>query len=163
MPLKKIISGFQDGADIAGIFFAKEHGYETGGYMPFGFRTSKGPKRCYSVMYGAQEDNSPDYPPRTERNVKDSDGTVRFAFDFDTPGEKCTLKYIKQHGKPYHDVSLMSLDTNNVRAYLRDFNNFLLNNNIETLNIAGNNRPHVYSYTLRFLRLWYDTYGKHNR
>ena len=159
--IKKIISGFQNGADIAGVFFAKEIGLETGGWMPFGYRTATGPKRSYEVMYGAQEDNSPDYPPRTERNVMDSDGTVRFAFDFHSAGEKCTLRFINRHKKPYIDIDLNVLDAANITKHLRDFNNFLTTNNIETLNVAGNNLPHAYSYTLKFLRLWYERYGQH--
>jgi len=38
--------------------------------------------------------------------VRESDGTIRLAFDFTSRGEKCTLTAIKDYGKPYIDVDL---------------------------------------------------------
>jgi len=85
-------SGFQTGADIAGIRAAHKLGIATAGWMPFGWRTQDGPKPEYDAMYGAKQHESHDYPPRTENNVKMADATLRFASNFDSPGEKCTLK-----------------------------------------------------------------------
>ena len=42
-PLSKIISGGQTGADRAGLEVAKRLGYETGGTVPRGYKTSTGP------------------------------------------------------------------------------------------------------------------------
>jgi hypothetical protein len=42
MGLKKIISGGQTGADIAGIDAAIEHGLSYGGWLPKGRKTEKG-------------------------------------------------------------------------------------------------------------------------
>ena len=52
------------------------------------------------------EHSSSYYPPRTEDNVKNSDGTIRFAKSFTSAGEKCTKKAIKWFGKPHIDVHL---------------------------------------------------------
>jgi hypothetical protein len=40
--LKKIISGAQTGADFAGLIVAKHFGYETGGWMPKGYKNLDG-------------------------------------------------------------------------------------------------------------------------
>ena len=53
MSIKKIISGFQTGADIGGILAAKRLGLETGGTMPKGFRTEDGPRPEFAELYGA--------------------------------------------------------------------------------------------------------------
>jgi hypothetical protein len=74
----KIISGFQSGADIAGIKAARMVGFETGGMIPKGWLTEYGPRPEYGPMYGATEHSSDRYPPRTYFNVKNSDATILF-------------------------------------------------------------------------------------
>jgi hypothetical protein len=76
--LERVISGFQTGADIAGIYAARAHGIPTGGAMPRGFLTEEGPRPEFAELYGAVELPSSSYPARTERNVRDSDGTIWF-------------------------------------------------------------------------------------
>jgi hypothetical protein len=93
--LRKIISGAQNGADIAGLEVAKRFGYETGGSIPFGYKTLDGPKPEYKNLYGIVVHSSSSYVPRTRQNVKDSDGTIRLAYNFQSRGEICTLRAIK--------------------------------------------------------------------
>lgn len=57
--------------------------------------------------YGLVEHTVPGYPPRTEANVRDSDATLRMAVDFESPGERCTLRMIDRHKKPRADVLLV--------------------------------------------------------
>lgn len=83
-----------------------------------------------------EEHSSPNYPPRTKLNVKNSDGTIRFAFNFHSPGEICTKKAIDALGKPYHDVHLYSPKSNLNR--ISRCIKWLEDNNIKTLNVAGN-------------------------
>jgi len=130
--IKKIISGGQSGADIGGLKAAKEFGIETCGTMPKGFITEDGNKPEYAELYNIKESSSPKYPPRTEKNVKDSDGTIRLAFNFQSAGERCTLKFIKKHNKPYFDIDVLNPPP------IEDVVKWLQDNNIETLNIAGN-------------------------
>lgn len=132
--VNKVISGFQRGADIAGVRTAKKFGIKTGGTMPKGFRTLDGPKPEYKELYGMEEHSSPDYPPRTKKNVQDSDGTIRFAFNFHTYGEKCTLKAIKKLNKPHFDVYLNVPKENKLSKCIK----WLEDNNIKVLNVAGN-------------------------
>ena len=161
--VEKIISGFQDGADIAGIDFARKHNIATGGHIPFGYRTLSGNKLEYAE-FGAIEHPSYEYPPRTEENVKNSDVTVRFAGDLFSAGEKCTLKFIKRHKKEHFDVDFSCLSRINIQEVLKAFDDFLLKNNVKILNVAGNSPktyPKIYKCTMRFLDLWWEQYANH--
>ena len=130
--MRKIISGGQTGADIAGLEVAKKFGFETGGTMPFGYKTREGPKPEYRELYGVEMHHSSSYVPRTRKNVKDSDGTLRLAFDFESAGEICTQKAIDYHKKPSFDVDLSDpVDVSDVIHWMEE-------NQIEILNIAGN-------------------------
>lgn len=159
--LKKIISGGQNGADQAGLFVAKfTFGLETGGTIPRGFRTLDGDKPILGKLYGLVEHPSLDYPPRTKENVLNSDATVRLAFDFNTAGEKCTLREIKRAKKPFFDVNLHFLE-----KYVDDFVSFLKENNVQTLNVAGNSeKSHkgTFNHTVLFLTLSLEKYGLKN-
>jgi hypothetical protein len=46
--------------------------------MPLGFLTEDGPRPEFADLYGAIELPTEDYAARTERNVRDSDGTLWF-------------------------------------------------------------------------------------
>ena len=100
--------------------------------MPKGFITQSGPHPDWAGQYGLQEHTSPKYSPRTFANVRDSDGTIRFAFDFNSAGERCTLKAIEQYKKPHIDINL---NLNNKVDVIAEW---IERYSIETLNIAGN-------------------------
>jgi len=130
--LKRIISGGQTGADIAGLEVAKKFGFETGGMMPFGYKALDGCHPEYKKMYGIEFHTSSSYVPRTRKNAKNSDGTIRLAYDFSSKGELCTLKAIEDYKKPYIDVDLNDpIPVSEVVSWLKD-------NSIEVLNVAGN-------------------------
>ena len=133
----KIISGFQMGADIAGIRVGLDLGLETGGMMPNGFRTKWGSRPQYSKYGAVEHPTSDSYVPRTKWNVKNSDATIRFAYNHMSPGEVCTYKAIEQYGKPYFDVDLNAIDSG-LNLYFIDVVTFLLDNNVGVLNVAGN-------------------------
>ena len=130
--LKKTISGMQSGVDLAAVALAKKYGLLVGGMMPKGYKTLDGNKPEYKDLYNAIESTSFNYPPRTYDNVKNSDGTLRFYTKKDSSGEICTLKAINQYKKPYFDV-----DFNNP-CEKEDVVNWIVDNNIEVLNVAGN-------------------------
>ncbi len=132
MQLIKIISGGQTGADQAGLKVAKVYNIKTGGFAPHDFTTKDGPNRTLlQSRYGLVESTG-GYKQRTGENVKASDGTIRLAISFITPGEKCTFNAIKKYNKPYIDVSL--LDPIPASKVV----NWILRNRIEVLNVAGN-------------------------
>lgn len=146
--IKKIISGGQNGSDLAGLKAAKELGLETGGMMPKGFRTLDGPRKDYADLYGIEEHKSWSYVPRTASNVKNGDATIRFASNFNSAGEKCTLKFIEKYEKPYLDIDITSPLP---MQYVRDW---LKKNDVSTLNVAGNSEkssPGIESFVFNYL------------
>jgi hypothetical protein len=130
--MKKIISGGQSGSDQAGLSTAKAFGLETGGWIPKGFKTENGSQPELGELYNLEEHTSEHYGPRTFTNARDSDGTIRIAGNFNSPGEKLTLKAIQQYDKPYIDISM-----SNPRP-ISEVVTWLQENKIETLNVAGN-------------------------
>ena len=130
--LKQLCSGGQLGADLGGLEAAMRHDLPTSGTMPHNFINHSGSHPEYAELYNIKEHQSSQYPPRTECNVKDSDGTIRFAINFDSPGEKCTLKFIKKHNKPYLDINI------NFMPKVEEVKKWLIDNNVEILNVAGN-------------------------
>ena len=130
--LKKIISGGQTGADIAGLEVAKQFGYETGGTMPFGYKTLDGNKPEYKDLYGVVAHSSSDYVPRTRKNVRDADGTIRLAFNFESRGEIVTLRAVEDYDKEHIDVDLAK------PIPVSAVTEWILCHNIEVLNVAGN-------------------------
>ena len=134
MPLKQVISGGQTGADQAGVRAAKVHGLPTGGHMPPGFKTEGGPRPEFAGLFGMVETPG-DYPERTRENVQVSDGTIRFAANWKSPGEQCTLKAIREFQKPSIDVDIHEpIPVERVIAWIGE-------NNIRVLNVAGNAQP----------------------
>lgn len=126
--IRKIISGAQTGADQAGLCAAEALGLETGGTVPRGRRTYVGPLSDKTMLqWNLVEHKSAAYPPRTERNVQDSDGTVIFG-NLASPGCKLTIKLCKRHKKPYLDNPLSP----------KELSNWAEANRIEVLNVAGN-------------------------
>jgi len=123
-PLTKVISGGQTGADRAGLETARRLGYETGGTVPRGYRTSRGPDPTLRG-FGVLEHPSDRYPPRTVKNVRDGDGTVWFGNE-ETSGGKLTIGTARRLGKPL----LINPTAGELRAWIID-------NNVGVLNVAG--------------------------
>lgn len=155
MLLEQVISGFQTGADIAGIEAARKCGLRTGGFIPKGFKTLEGPKPQYARLYGAIEHSSSNYAERTWDNVHNSDATIRFAKLWKSPGEICTLQAIRNWRRPSFDVDV---PLSNNKTYGEPLENividFLLRNNVRVLNIAGNSEetcPGIFEEVKTFL------------
>lgn len=130
----KVISGGQTGADQAGLIAAACFGIATGGWMPKGFKTATGPDPHLAAKYGLREHDG-DYAERTEANVRDSDGTIHLAASFNTLGEKCTQKWIRNHSKPHLEVDM------NQPIPVADVVDWLRKHTIRVLNVAGNVEP----------------------
>lgn len=140
MKLKKVISGGQDGADRTGLEEAKRLGLETGGHAPRYYLTDKGYDPSLA-NFGLVEDESITYPPRTRKNVLNSDATLWFGKM--SPGFKCTLKYVDELGKPFWENPTEDEIRHIVRTY-------------EVINIAGNRpkkNPQVIDQVKRAFRI----------
>ena len=167
MPVRKVISGGQIGADVAGLRAAKRCGIRTGGRMPKGFLTLRGPQPHMKEVFHVEEDTSALYPPRTYWNVKNSDGTVRFAEDFGTRGERCTLKALTKFKRPYIDIQIRNDEWWPARIVAwpppSELTDWLKRYNIEVLNIAGNARSDLEKFIEQYLEevfLRDGAYGK---
>ena len=133
--LELVMSGGQTGADQAGLRIAKQFGIPTGGWMPSDWQTEAGPRPEFQQLYGMKCLHAGGYKERTEANVRLSDGTIRFAADFNSMGEKCTLNAIKDNNKPYMDIDINNpVSTAIVAKWIRE-------KNVRKLNIAGNKQP----------------------
>lgn len=129
MRLEKIVSGGQTGADEGALAAAKAMGFETGGYMPKGFRTELGPSPELKERYGMVALPYDAYPPRTLKNVYESDATVWLdhpQYQSDSRGYLCTKRYVDRFGKPFI--------RNPSASQLREF---LTRWDVRVLNVAG--------------------------
>ncbi len=136
----KIISGGQTGVDTIGLQVARELGIETGGTAPKGFLRESGIDdediSSYNLTeitdeeqadYTERKGKSDPYTGRTELNVRNSDGTVYFYTSDDKAGMLATKRSADDWGKPFI--------TNPTAEQLKQW---LIDNNIKTLNVAGN-------------------------
>lgn len=140
----KVISGCQTGADEAGLRAAHSLGIKTGGTMLKGYKTENGPRPDLAELFNLKESNSDKYPPRTLKNVKDSDVTVLFG-NMESSGCKLTIKYCEENNKPYHIVSyygnlFTENDSYNLQKLVYDVYNFLMLYKPKIINIAGNRK-----------------------
>lgn len=144
--LKKIISGGQTGADVAGLDVAIKHGIPHGGAIPKGRLTEKG---LLPEKYVLQEMTTKSYPKRTEKNVLDSDGTVIITHGTLTGGSLLTQKKAIQHKKPVIHLDMNKVTVEKAVDLLQDF---MQNNGIEILNVTGSRAskdPEVYDKTFQ--------------
>ena len=139
--LKAIYSGGQTGADYAGLVAARDLGIPTGGTAPKGWRICNfdGTDGTNPSLadFGLVEHESREYKPRTIQNVKDSDGTVWFGYQF-SPGGILTIGTCKRLRKP---VIINPLSD--------ELLNWLTENDIKILNVSGNrlskDNPTIYN------------------
>ena len=140
--LEKVISGGQTGVDTAGVTIARELGFSTGGTVPVnGLRErvngqSNNISKEDMVKFGFEEVQditaSNPYTDRTRANVQNSDGTVYIlaskylASGEESAGYKATSRAAMELGKPFAVVHSA-----------QELREFVINNNIRVLNIAG--------------------------
>lgn len=75
------------------------------------------------------------YPKRTVKNINESDGTIIFYVNENTPGEKLTLKVLTELKKPYMKVKLVD---NKFNISPESLEQFINKYKIKKLNVAGN-------------------------
>lgn len=95
----KIISGGQTGADKGGLLGARDLGLETGGFVPYRWRTENG--RDFSLReFGLKELGSESYKVRTRRNVNECHLTLWFG-KTGSPGFMCTQSACVDYHKDF--------------------------------------------------------------
>lgn len=138
--IEKIISGGQTGADQIGLTVAQHLKIKTGGCAPKDFMTETGPCESLKTLFGLREvtteetaefakltGKSDRYTARTYINARDSDGTVYFAANPNSPGSKTTKRGCNEYKKPF----IMNPDVGQLVEFIRK-------NRIRILNVAGN-------------------------
>lgn len=144
--LEKVISGGQTGVDRAGLDAALEAGIPVGGYCPKGRLAEDGtiPQR-----YPLTELTVDDYAARTEKNVKESDGTLILNVGTLSGGTRLTLDFARKHNKPCLIVHLdRDPETAPVWQWAQE-------HSIRILNIAGpreSKQPGLHDIAVTFLR-----------
>lgn len=144
--VEKIISGGQTGVDRAALDAALELGISCGGWCPKGRLAEDGP---IPAKYPLREMPSPKYPVRTEKNVRESDGTLVLTWGPVSGGTAATVKYALKRRKPYLLVDLSKVgDPQKV-------NNWIRAHDIKTLNVAGPREskvPGIHDLAVDFLK-----------
>ena len=136
--LRKIVSGGQTGADQGALSACVQAGFPYGGWIPKGRRTEKG---NVPARYRMRQHWSRHYPPRTEKNVVDSDGTVIFTYGKPDGGSRLTIEFAKQHGKPWLAVDATRPHDEIVARVARWIRRRLPDGAV--LNVAGSRRSKV--------------------
>lgn len=150
MPITRIISGAQTGADRGGLEAAIELGLDWGGWVPRGFRSQDGTIPA-ELRANLLETADRGYATRTGLNVRDSDGTVMISIVQPTsPGCALTAKRAINSLKPLMPISRMDDHmrwVSAVREWIDD-------HGIYVLNVAGNREesvPGIQAFTKRLL------------
>lgn len=152
MKPRKILSGGQNGADLAGLEAAKKLGIPTGGTAPKGWRVQDydGNETSNPQLadFGLVESDSREYRDRTIKNVEDSDGTVWFGYT-ESPGGKLTISTAIRLRKPI----IINPNHETLKEWVKS-------KNIAVLNIAGNRlsafNPGIYNEVFNTIMLAFN-------
>lgn len=150
--LRKIISGGQTGADIAGLRAAARCGLKTGGSAPQYWMTERGENEKELRSFGLVEHHKPGYRTRTVQNIRDSDATLLIARSPLTGGSKLTREKVFHAKKLLYHLEPTPLGW----SLLRDVVRWLDLIKPGVLNIAGNREsvcPGIEKSTEEFLVL----------
>ena len=137
--------------DRAALDVALKHGIEAGGWCPIGRLDEFGriPDR-----YPLKELRSGGFTERTLQNVKDSDGTVIVYPGKLSGGTEQTVRFCIERGRPNELIDASKASTHEAALLIA---NFVRENKIETLNVAGPRQsewPDGYDYAYRALEIF---------
>lgn len=145
--LKKVISGGQTGADMAGLITAYHFGIKTGGTAPKNFKTDDGINLDLGYIYGLNDEGG--YKFRTIKNICNSDGTLVFLIHHGKGGTSKTIGYCK-YGKwcdsfdscdngfrPILVLNSKDMKLSNIKITSEKIIKWIKKNKINILNIAG--------------------------
>jgi hypothetical protein len=139
-----VVSGGQTGVDRAGLDVAIALGIMHGGWCPAGRLSEDG---SVPSRYQLRETETSEYPPRTEQNVIDSDGTLILFEKELKGGTKLTQRFCRRHNKSHLVARIDRPSSDEVRQWLA-------REKPATLNIAGpreSTYPGIYDRAFQFL------------
>ncbi|MCP4107902.1 MAG: hypothetical protein GY749_20550 [Desulfobacteraceae bacterium] len=140
--LRKIVSGGQTGADRAALDVAIKLEIPHGGWIAKGRSAEDG---ALPSLYQLKEMSSANLADRTEQNVIDSDGTLIISHGKLSGGSLYTQEMTLKHGSPCLHIDL---DMTYAFNAARNISNWIAENKIETLNVAGpriSKDPEIYN------------------
>ncbi len=145
--IEKIISGGQTGVDRAALDMALESGIPCGGWCPKGRKAEDGP---IDIRYPLAETTSAKYSVRTEKNVRESDGTLVLTKPGQaSAGTVLTRRLAQKYKKPCLVTDpFVEDDLGKVREWIEV-------NAIRVLNVAGPRESEVagiHDRTFEFLK-----------
>ena len=144
--IKKIISGGQSGADIAGIDAAMANNFPYGGWIPKDRRVEDS---HLSEKYQLQKLPVSGYAEWTEQNVIDSDGTVIFVHGRLSGDSDLTRKLAEKHDRPWLHLNMKE---HTIQEAVERLSEWCSENQIEILNVAGRSAskdPDIYIVTYK--------------
>ncbi len=148
--LRELVTGAQTGVDRAGLDFAIEHNIKYTGFIPKGRRAED--DRIADKYVHLIELKSGAYRDRTIKNLRYADGTLLIYERF-TGGVKLTYNQCKKYNKPVYVIDLN--DDTTPSEHKEKFIEWILNNEITVLNIAGNresNSKGIYERAIKILK-----------
>lgn len=157
MPVSKIISGGQTGADRAALDFALENGFETGGWIPKNRLAEDG--RISEKYPNLRETETENPAERTELNVKNADATLIFSHGDLKGGSKLTLEMCDNHAKPCLHIDFEQTDFS---PAVKKAQQFIFFSHCGILNVAGaraSEDARIYEKTKNFLNQLFKTFN----
>lgn len=149
MPVTRIISGGQSGADRAALDAAKELGLKRGGWVPKGRLAEDGQiPPSYDELV---ETTTSDYATRTSLNIRDADATLIISHGGLTGGSRLTLDEACRLGRPFLHIDLSKMTR---EESVRLTRKWIEATRCERLNVAGprsSEDPGIYSGTYELL------------
>jgi hypothetical protein len=111
--------------------------------------------------YPVREVETGNYDERTLRNILDADATLIITHrGYEEEGTSLTFSWCSEYARPCFKFDVADLSRIN-RQQLTELSNWIDNNKIEVLNVAGNresNSPGIQIYTLTLLeRLFFPS------
>jgi len=149
VPVRRIVSGGQTGADRAALDVARAWEMASGGYVPAGRLAEDG--RIPDVYVNLVETSTDDYAERTRLNVLHSDGTLILSHGVLSGGSQFTWRFANEARKPCRHLDFNRLT---MRAAVADVERWLIDTAIVTLNVAGpraSHDPRIYAATFALL------------
>lgn len=107
--IERIITGGQQGSDLAAWRAAKAVQIPTGGYMPPGFLTEQGPRPEFEPLFGARALDYGGYRERTWANIRAADAVLVFCAGtsgYRSPGTQLALRLCIELERPCRFVDL---------------------------------------------------------
>ena len=141
----KIISGGQTGVDRAALDVALELGIHCGGWCPKDRKAEDGP---IDQRYPLRETQSPNYPHRTEKNIREADGTLVLTTGPISGGTALTVELAVEYKKPHLIIDL------NDKIDSIIFREWREKNTIKILNVDGpreSKAPGIHDRAIEFL------------